>query len=271
MRLALAEKFDELKRKSVVGQVVVVLLGVQLLFFSSFTALPLPTATEKNLAAFIHNQELAVTYMLPASLQEKAIERFPVLLRPVNDVRYSLYVPIIPTAIFLGYVLGDMLGLFAAGLYLIVGMTLPLLGIYPFASGGGLTYWSQPGFGYLCGVVVAAWMSGRATYKRRTSFRQFLALLSGLLAAHLLGLAYLMGSCLLSIFVDGTPRFPQWRPWVFEEVRNLTWYTQPYDVLFSIILIGLGFPFRWLVGTLTAPDMSPRPRSSQRIEDLDLV
>jgi biotin transporter BioY len=271
LRFALVEKIDELKRRSVVGQIVVVLIGVQLLFFSSFIALSLPTATERNLGAFIHNQELAVTYMLPASLKERAIERFPVLLRPANDVRYSLYVPIIPTAVFLGYVLGDTLGLFAAVLYLAIGLALPLIGIYPFAAGGGLSYWGQPGFGYLLGVVVAAWMSGRATCKRRTSFRQLLALVSGLTAAHLMGLAYLMGSCVVSIFVDGTPRFPQWRPWVFEEARNLTWYPLPYDLLFSIVLIGLGFPFRWLVGTLTAPDMNPRPRHSQRIEDLDLV
>lgn len=271
MRLAIAGKVEELKRKSVVGQIVVVVISVQLLFFGSFISLLLPVATQKNLMAFVHNQELAILYMLPASWQTKAIERLPGLSAPAANVRYSSYVPTIPLSIFLGYVLGATLGLISAALYFLLGITAPLAGIYPLAAGGGFDYYGQPGFGYLVGVVLAAWCAGYASSKRRTSFRQSLAVLSGLAAAHLIGLFYLLGSCLVSLFVEGTPGFPQWRPWVFEEVRNLSWYPLPYDLLFSLALIGVGFPFRWLVHTLTAPDIAAKARPQERIEDLDLV
>jgi hypothetical protein len=36
----------------------------------------------------------------------------------------------------------------------------------------------------------------------------------------------------------------------------LSWYTLPYDFICSLILIGLGFPFRWLVNVLVAPDIA---------------
>jgi biotin transporter BioY len=270
MRLSFIPKFDAFKRKSIVGQLVVSIIGVQLLFFGSFVALSLPTATQRNLACFMHNQELAVLSVLPYKWQQSALERLPALGAPAQPVRFSLYVPIVPLTIFLGYCLGATLGLLAAATYFILGLLAPFAGIYPFASGGGLDYWSQPGFGYLLGCVAAAWCAGLATAKRPTSFRQSLAIASGLAAAHAVGLIYLFGSCLISLFVEGTPRFPQWRPWVLEEARNLSWYTLPYDLIFSFAAIGLGFPFRWLVDTLTAPDIAAKARNQQRIEDFDL-
>lgn len=269
MGLAIAEKRDKPRRKSVVGQIVLVIVGSQLLFFGSFIALRVPVATGKNIEAFFHNQELAAASMLPPVWQQRAIERIPALTEPARPVRYDLYVPVIPLSIFAGYTLGATLGMMAAALYLLVGFTAPLTGIFPLAAGGGLDYFQQPGFGYLVGMVAAAWCAGRLTSRRRTSFRQALAVLGGLAAAHVIGLAYLLGCCLVSMSLGGTPRFPQWRPWVLEEARNLSWYPLPYDLLFSMLAVGIGFPFRWLVKTLTAPDIAARGQSQQRIEDLD--
>lgn len=268
MGLALVGKVNELKRKSAIGQIIVVVLAVQLLFFGSFIALPLPTATQRNLTAFAHNEAIAFVSMLPSKWQAKAIEKVPDLSLPAREVRFSLYVPLLPLSVFVGYVLGAVLGLVSLTLYFLIGVIGPLFGVYPFAAGGGLDYYTHPGFGYLLGAIAASWCAGCATARRRTSFRQSLAIAGGLLAAHLIGLGYLFGSCLVSLFVEGTPRFPQWRPWVFEQARNMSWYPLPYDLLFSITLVGLGFPFRWLVQTLTAPDIGLRPKAQQRIEDL---
>ncbi len=65
----------------------------------------------------------------------------------------------------------------------------------PFASGGGLDYYSQPGFGYL-------------------SVRQVGALIGGLLTVHSIGLLYLMGSALVFSLLEGAAR-PEWLPWGF--------------------------------------------------------
>ncbi|HMP51291.1 MAG TPA: hypothetical protein PKD05_07015, partial [Candidatus Melainabacteria bacterium] len=46
-------------------------------------------------------------------------------------------------------------------------------------------------------------------------------------------------------------------PWIFQYIRNLTWYSLPYDVIFAFLLVGLAFPLRWLVKTLTVPYDSP--------------
>lgn len=268
MRFSLAGAIDQLKRRSLVGQAIVVVIGMQILLFGSFISLSLPTATRRNIVAYAHNQGLAVLQALPARAQVRVKAALPGLSTPVRDVRFSRYVPLVPLAVFLGYVLGSALGLTAAALFFVAGLVAPVFGIYLFAAGGGINYYAQPGFGYLLGIMAASYCAGWSTAKRRTSFRQALGVATGVAAAHAIGLAYLLGSCLVSIVVDGASGFPQWRPWVFEETRNLTWYPLPYDLLLSVALIGVGFPFRWLVATLTAPDIAAKSRSQQRIEDL---
>ncbi len=266
--LAIAGKEHGQKRQSVIGQIVVIAVGVQLLFFGSFMSLQLPVATQKNLTAFINNEQLAAFYLLPAHWQSRVLEHLPDVRHPRHNVRFSTYVPNIPLAVFLGYILGSTLGLISAAAFFAVGLLAPLWGVYPWAAGGGLEYWGQPGFGYLLGMVGAAWCSGWATAKRRTSFRQLLAVACGVMAAHLIGLSFLLGSCLVSLVVEGMPRFPEWRGWVFEEARNLSWYPLLYDLIFSVALLGIGAPFRWLVGTLTAADIAARPKSQQHFEEL---
>ncbi len=146
-------------------------------------------------------------------------------------------------------------------LFLALGFLGPHIGICPLAGGGGLDYYVQPSFGYLLGLVLSAAFVGWVTEDRRNSLSQIAALLGGLSCVHLTGLAYLLGSCLVLTVIQGVNNGPIWLPWVFEEARNLSWYPLPYDLLFSLIAIGLGFPFRYLVTLLTAPDLALKSRS----------
>lgn len=267
MTLKLADQVVQLKRKSFIGQAVVLLLGLELLFFSAFVSFSLPTATGSNLSNWVHDQVIVLVPLLPNRYQEKLFEKWPDLTEPPREVRYSLYCPQVPAALLAGYVLGPLLGAAAAFAYLLLGLIGPWLGVFAFAAGGGVGYYTQPGFGYLLGLIAAAWCVGYISYGRRSSLSQLLAAAAGLLTVHICGLVYLIGSCFLSNFSDSVHLVPSWQQWLLEEVRNLSWYQLPYDALFTIMLIALGFPARWLSKVLTAPDIAVRPKGQPRLEE----
>lgn len=246
-----------IKRKSLIGQVVIVLLGLEVLFLASFTAFEMPTATGRNLNLFARQRLQMVVSQLPARLQARLYRAVPEIAEPANQaVRYSLYVPQAPAAIFIGYVLSYPLASIAAALFVLVGLVAPFFNVHPFVAGGGLDYYLQPGFGYLIGMVLASTLVGLITKNRRTTASQLLSTAVGLAVVHLTGLAYLLGICLFfSIFQD-LHASPVWSQWVFEQARNLSWYALPYDCLFGLVGVALGFPFRWLVNILVAPDIA---------------
>lgn len=249
-----------MRRKSLIGQLVLVLLGMQLLLFSSFTCFELPTATQRNLARYTNlTIQRALVYM-PPQWQHEVTSRFPVLLKPVGEIRYSPYVPMAPMAVFVGYILGLPLGFFAAIGFILVGVLGPYVGLLPLAAGGGVEYYRQPTFGYLVGMILSAWFAGRVTLSANNSLRQIVVVLGGLLILHVIGLAYLVGSSLGVLLFEGEASYLKWQPWLAESIRNLSWYALPYDALFSLALVGLGFPFRWLTSVLTAPDIAQRPK-----------
>lgn len=268
MPLTLVGKSQNLRRKSRIGQLIVVLIGVQLLFLATFLGLNLPTATEGNLIRYVKQASENLIARLPGNVGSEIKNNVPALAYGSEPIRMSIYVPEAPVAIFVGYVLGPLLAPLAAIIFLIVGFVGPHLGIFAFSSGGGLEYFRQPGFGYLIGMVVACWVSGRLTVSNRTSKRQCLAVVAGLLSVHLIGIGYLLISGLIASFgqVSGASFF--WQPWIFEEVRNLTWYALFYDILLSLFAIGLGFPFRWLVATLIAPDIASKQKTGEKFKDL---
>lgn len=250
-------KVHRIKRKSLIGQIVIVLLGLETLFLSSFTAFELPTATGRNLNLFARQRIQMVVSQAPPRLQTRIYRAVPEIAEPATAaVRYSLYVPQAPAAIFIGYVLGYPLASIAAVLFVLAGLIAPLFNVHPFVAGGGLDYYLQPGFGYLIGMVLASAVVGLITKNRRTTVSQLLAIGAGLVVVHLAGLAYLLGICLFfSIFQD-LHAGPVWSQWVFEQARNLSWYALPYDFILGLIGIALGFPFRWLVNILVAPDIA---------------
>jgi biotin transporter BioY len=268
LRLAVAEKIRHVRRKSLVGQAVVTLIGLQLLFLSTFVCLPVPIATGNNISNYLHNQAIFVVAELPAVIRVQLFERYPDLTQPERDVRFSLYVPQCPAAVFTGYILGWQLGLIASSLYLILGLAGSWAGLYLFAAGGGPGYYAQSGFGYLVGMVVASWVAGRLTSGPRTSVRQALAIVAGVASVHALGLTYLMLTYAAQGMLATAKSQPDWHAWIFEQARNLSWYALPYDALFSTLLVALGFPSRWLVLTLVAPDIAVKAKVQPRLEDI---
>lgn len=263
---------QRIKRKSLAGQCVLLVLGLQILFVSSFVTVELPTATEHNLINFGRQQAQQLISLLPPTVQEKVYKTVPDLALPLKKLRYDTYAPQAPVAIFIGYVLGYPIATIAAALFLLAGIVGPFFGIYLFASGGGADYYTQPGFGYLIGMVVATLLVGKITqHETRTSARQVAALVCGIVSLHLIGLVYVLGCSLIFGMVEATTG-PDWLPWVFEQARNLSWYPLPYDAIFGLALIGLGFPIRYMVGVLTAPDIGLKSqadiKAQQRMEEL---
>lgn len=266
-------RIPKVRRKSLAGQGVLVLLGLQVFFFSSFIAFDLPTATGQNLKRWSELQASSTIDEIPAAVKLKIDKVVPIpdIQAPTKPVRMSLYSPQAPIAILLGYALGFPIATISAGIFILIGLVGPYFGVNPFASGGGLDYYSQPGCGYLLGILAATFVVAKITGEKRTSVRQIGALIAGLLTIHSIGLLYLMGSALLFSLLDGTAR-PEWLPWVFEQARNLSWVSLPYDAAIGLALIGLGFPIRYLVEMLTAPDIGLKTENDrvaqQRIEEL---
>ncbi len=253
-----------------VGQLVIVLLGLELLLFGSFISVPLPTATSRNIENFAHASAVDFVARFPAEWQKQFNSKIPFLSQPVKSVRYSNYVPIIPLAVLTGYVLSVPLAPAAAIGWITLGLVGPGMGIFLFSCGGGADYWREPGFGYLIGMIVAAWFAGRLVPMERKSWRQLVAAIGGVLLTHLIGLCWLLGSSILILLTEGDSVYYKWQPYLGEQLRNLTWYQLPYDLLLSLLLVALAFPLRWLTTILTAPDIANRNRNrAQPLEQLE--
>jgi biotin transporter BioY len=239
----------------------VVLLGLEVLAFASFSAFELPTANARNLEGFVTRRAQILLESVPEFYRQKVIAASPKIINPwlshkIAATRYSLYVPQVPASIFIGYTLGWPLAVVTSFLFLLFGLFAPCLKIYPFATGGGLDYFLQPGFGYMLGMIFASGLIGFLTRGARSSLRQIVALLVGLFIVHLVGLSYLVGVRSFFVLFEDPNNSPVWTRWLFEQARNLTWYTLPYDAFWGLIAIGIGFPFRWLAYILTAPDIA---------------
>jgi biotin transporter BioY len=249
-----------------------VVIALQILLLTGFIGLQLPTATGNNLLNSVKLEGQTVLMQLPQTWQLKVLNVCPELAVPVKKLRFDSYTPLAPVAIFLGYAFGFPIATVAAGLFLLTGLLGPSFGVYPFASGGGLEYYAQPGFGYLIGVIFATWAVAKINEGPRTSLRQLGGLAAGIISLHLIGMTYVLVCSLAFAFVDAGSGSPSWLPWVFEQIRNLSWYSMPYDAMFGIVLIGLGFPVRYLVSILTAPDIGLKSRADlmaqKRMEEI---
>ncbi|MBP9094318.1 biotin transporter BioY [bacterium] len=259
MRLVAQDISPRTRRRSLLGQIVLTLLGVLLLFLASFTSFEVPIATKRNLTSFAENQIRYAFNIVPERYQSKVEAYLPLLKAPTNTVRKTFYMPLAAAAVFVGYVLGPLLGAIACATFIVLGVVGPLLGIHAFASGGGVGYYLEPGFGYLLALIPAAAVVGMITRGKRTSVSQLMSVVAGLIVVHLSGVFYLLGSCLVSYLLDGNRASLAWQPWVFQHARNMSWYPLIYDFLSSLVMVGIAFPCRWLANTLTAPDSAPRP------------
>lgn len=263
-------------RKSIVGQIILVMLGIELLFTATFTCLEVPVPTGKNIRASIDREVAVIQASIPEQVKEKiakyipAINNIPQVQAPA-EIRYSIYTPQTPVAIFVGYTLGWPIGTIACASFLLLGLFGPIFNFHPFASGGGVNYYLEPGFGYLLGMIAATWAVGYITRNARTSLNQALAVVAGLACVHVVGLAYLLGTCVVLAVIEGIGVQPGWQQWLFQEFRNLSWYQLPYDALFGVLAVGAGFPLRWLSGRLIAPDIGARKDSVKQREYKDML
>lgn len=96
----------------------------------------------------------------------------------------------VPALLLCSLVAGPRAGVIAAVAYLTIGLVdLPV-----FHSGGGLAYVLTPGFGYLAGFIPAAWLTGRLAMQNGMNdvARLTLAAMAGLLIIQLCGLLNLL-------------------------------------------------------------------------------
>lgn len=99
-----------------------------------------------------------------------------------------------------GFLLGSRLGAVSILSYLMVG----LAGVPVFAAGGGPAYLVRPTFGFLLGMVAAAYVTGVIAERLRSErfFCLLLAAACGLLAQYVCGMVYFY---FISNFVIGMP------------------------------------------------------------------
>ena len=86
-----------------------------------------------------------------------------------------------------GLLLGAKLGALSQLLYVVLG----LVGVPIFAAGGGFGYIFNPTFGFLLGLIPAAWVVGRVCGDSLAPRRMALASLAGLAVLYAVGMPYM--------------------------------------------------------------------------------
>ena len=200
------------------GTFLIVLLCSFLIVIATFTTLPLFLLTFPQ-EAFINPS----SFFSNTKSMSEFIIGFP-------------YIPQIPAVLFTGALLGPRAGFLSIVIYVIIG----LLGIPVFASGGGINYFLQLGFGYILGYFVGIFIVGNMLSKNITSYSIFRASVIGVLVIHLFGIIYL--TCLL--LLQHNNLFA-----VFGWIWALSGKQIFYDLIASFVAICLARPIRsifWL-------------------------
>ena len=109
----------------------------------------------------------------------------------------------VPALLLCPLVSGPRAGMIAAVAYLSLG----LLDLPVFHSGGGLTYVLEPGFGYLAGFIPAAWLTGRLSQQQGMGdlTAQAAAAMTGLVTLQFCGLVNLCLGALLGRWEQALP------------------------------------------------------------------
>lgn len=137
-------------------------------------------------------RDMVLCSMFPALISVGAFIKIPVPLVPFT-------LQFLFTTLS-GLLLGAKLGFVSVMVYVLLG----LAGLPVFASGGGISYVLQPGFGYIIGFALGAFITGKIAYSSGTpTYRRMIAAnFCGLLVVYALGMAYY---ALISNFYLGTP------------------------------------------------------------------
>ena len=86
-----------------------------------------------------------------------------------------------------GILLGKKYGALSQAVYVLLG----LIGIPIFTEGGGFGYVLKPSFGFLVGLILAAFLIGLLTQRKKTFWQIILACAVGLAALYAVGFFYL--------------------------------------------------------------------------------
>ncbi len=86
-----------------------------------------------------------------------------------------------------GTLLGKKYGALSQAVYVLLG----LVGVPIFALGGGFSYIFQPTFGFLLGLIPAAWVIGSIAKRPLTFWRSAAAMLAGLAVLYAIGVPYM--------------------------------------------------------------------------------
>lgn len=100
---------------------------------------------------------------------------------------YSI-IPQVPAVLFIVGILGQRLGITSLVLYILIGIfALPI-----FALGGGPSYITEPGFGYILAYIPAAYFAGKILKDDFSYINILKAALFGVLIVHLTGIIYML-------------------------------------------------------------------------------
>ena len=136
------------------------------------------------------------------------------------------YIPQIPVIFFIVALLGRKFGILAICLYIILGMFFPI-----FALGGGVSYLSQLGFGYILAFIPAIFFSGTLLKVKTDFLRIVLLSVLGVCAIHILGVLYML-------FVATLRHMPM--DLVSSWIASQSGIQVIYDMFFSVLGVYLG-------------------------------
>lgn len=195
------------------GSFCVAILCVFLLIIATFTQLNLGILTVPDAAIF------------------HPIEYFSGLTSFNEIIKPYYYIPQIPIVLFIGALLGPRISFFVIAMYIVCG----LVGFPVFASGGGIKYFAQHGFGYILGYFAAVFLVGRIMATKVTSWSIFRASIVGVVTIHVIGILYLI----LLLSIRHNTIFS-----IFGWIWTLTGLQFTYDLLMSFAAISLARPVR---------------------------
>lgn len=116
---------------------------------------------------------------------------FAVVTAAANFIKIPVGVVPITLLFFATALSGVLLGPRWGAVSQVVYVVLGLVGLPIFTGGGGLGYVLQPSFGFLLGLIPAAWVIGMLTWGRPGPVRVALSALAGLAVLYLVGLPYM--------------------------------------------------------------------------------
>lgn len=116
---------------------------------------------------------------------------FAVVTAAANFIKIPVGVVPITLLFFATALAGVLLGPRWGAVSQVVYVVLGLVGLPIFTGGGGLGYVLQPSFGFLLGLIPAAWVIGMLTRGRPGPVRVALFALAGLAVLYLVGLPYM--------------------------------------------------------------------------------